>query len=102
MSKIHANARAAAGFNSPDEEDDAPRKLPAAAVINRAMVEMAKIERDRKELAEREREVKKEWTNEGGSKQALGFIRKLERMDPDDRQSLLGEIDAYAAFLKYW
>jgi len=100
VSRIHADERAARGINS--QEDEAPARLPGAAIINRTRVELAKIEAERRDLAERERDLKKTFVNEGGSKQALGFIRKLDKMDPDDRQSLLAEIDAYAAFLQYW
>lgn len=104
MSSIHADARAAAGFNSreDDGETEGVAQPMPAAVFNRTMVEMANIERDKRALAERERDVKKEFVNNGGSKQALGFIRKLDKMDPDEREALLHEIDRYAAFQRYW
>lgn len=106
MSRIHETARAAAGFNSLEdveaEGDDAPRKPVQAATLNKALVELSNIERDRKALAERERTLKKGFVSEGGSKLALGFIRRLDKMDPDEREALLHEIDAYAAFKSFW
>lgn len=78
------------------------RKLPGGEVYNKVSVRIAALEQQRKDLAAEIREATKDFTNAGGSKAALSIMRKLERMDPDDRASVLHEIDAYAAFKQYW
>lgn len=106
MSRIHADERAAAGFNSPDDfedgDDEAQHKPVAGDVLNRTIKALADIAADRAALAERERDIKKDWQASGGSKGALAMLMKLHKMEPDDRQDFLNEIDAYATFLRYW
>lgn len=78
------------------------RQLPGAEVYNRTSVKIASLEQQRKDLAAEIREATKEFTTAGGSKAALSIMRKLERMDPDERAGVLHEVDAYAAFKQYW
>jgi len=107
MSRIHADARAASGFNSQeddfeDDAEDGAHKPVGSDVLNRTIKALSDIAADRAALAERERDIKKDWQANGGSKGALAMLMKLHKMEPDDRTDFLAELDAYATFLRYW
>lgn len=105
MSGIHASKDAAAGRNEWDGIEpsfaDGTIKVDGAK-LNHARVELAKFAAERKELAEKERELMKDLQNHGHSKRAIRFMRAVETMDPDDRADFLAEIDVILTFLHHW
>ena len=102
MAGIGHNSGFTGEYLKDDDAGQDMRQLPGAEVYNRTSVKIASLEQQRKDLAAEIREATKEFTTAGGSKAALSIMRKLERMDPDERAGVLHEVDAYAAFKQYW
>lgn len=90
--------------NQPDDVDDVGgiRRLPEGSVLREISNRMALLEQQKKDISAQQRELSKEFQEKGGTKLALGFIRRIEKMDPDDREEFLWEIDAYLTYLKHW
>lgn len=84
------------------EEGGEIKKLPAGEAVNKTLVELANLEAQKKEIGARIRELSKSHVENGGTKFALSVIRRIQKMDPDERESAFAEIDAYGAFLRYW
>ena len=82
--------------------DNAPKQLPDQAVFNAAYLELIKVSEEKKELAEREREALKSYKNAGGDPRVLKDLRRIEKMDPDDRASYFHELDAMATYKAFW
>lgn len=101
------NPRAKIGDNSGNTSEDFEdeheiKRLPSDSVVNQTLVKMASLEAQKKEISNQLRQLSKDFVASGGTKAALGIIRRVQKMDPDDRSDFFAELDAYGTFLRYW
>lgn len=75
--------------------------LPTERTFNEARHELQKIAAERRDLAARERAIRKVFQKEGGSSRALKFVRSCDAMDPDERRAYVEEVQAYLTYLEY-
>lgn len=101
------NPRVAVGNNSRNTSEDLDdeseiKKLPSNTVLNQTLVRLASLEGQKKDISDQIRQLSKDFVANGGTKAGLGTIRRLQKMDPDDRADFLHEVDAYATFFQFW
>jgi uncharacterized protein (UPF0335 family) len=101
------NPRVKIGDNSGNTSEDLDgeseiKKLPSNSTLNQTLVRMASLESQKKEISDQLRQLSKDFVASGGTKAALGIIRRVQKMDPDDREDFFAELDAYGTFLRFW
>ena len=84
------------------ERDNAPPREPAAETIRQWLNKVKAAEGARRQAAERVTDIYKDAKAEGIDVKMLRQMAKLENMDPEDRESYLLRLEAWAAMLKFY
>jgi len=70
--------------------------------FSKLMVRLNTLEAQKRALAQEIQKEKRQYKTTGGNPVALAILRRIQALDPDDREETLHEIDKYATFLRYW